>query len=204
MEINEEMEKYKLFEKEITNENDFIKKTEEIFKLQYFEKLQDILILQKAQFLEQIEQEVLFILKKIYSEQITLNTKFNSLFKTIFQQFESKYISQFKEIHSKYDFFLRLKSKSIRTKNTTDIEALNYYYISNFRRHCLNHTGPALHKCGRGEKGKFIKININANAKNYLSNETTYIICEECKKVFTKDLFNNFCPSCKENYLCGI
>ena len=64
MEINEEMEKYKLFEKEITNENDFIKKTEEIFKLQYFEKLQDILILQKAQFLEQIEQEVLFILKK--------------------------------------------------------------------------------------------------------------------------------------------
>ena len=204
MEINEEMEKYKLFEKEITNENDFIKKTEEIFKLQYFEKLQDILILQKAQFLEQIEQEVLFILKKIYSEQITLNTKFNSLYKTIFQQFESKYISQFKEIHSKYDFFLRLKSKSIRTKNTTDIEALNYYYISNFRRHCLNHTGPALHKCGRGEKGKFIKININANAKNYLSNETTYIICEECKKVFTKDLFNNFCPYCKENYLCGI
>ena len=51
MEINEEMEKYKLFEKEITNENDFIKKTEEIFKLQYFEKLQDILILQKNKYM---------------------------------------------------------------------------------------------------------------------------------------------------------
>ena len=204
MEINEEIEKYKLFEKEIMNENDFIKKIEDIFKVQYFEKLQDILILQKHQFLEQIEQEVLFILKKLYSEQITLNNKFNSLFKSIFQDFESKYISQFKEIHSKYDFFLRLKSKSIKTKNNTDLEALNFYYITNYRKHCLNHTGYALHKCGRGEKGKFIKININAKAKNNLSNETTYIICEECKKVFTKDLFNNFCPSCKENYLCSI
>ena len=179
MEINEEIEKYKLFEKEIMNENDFIKKIEDIFKVQYFEKLQDILILQKHQFLEQIEQEVIYILKKLYSEQITLNNKFNSLFKSIFQDFESKYISQFKEIHSKYDFFLRLKSKSIKTKNNTDLEALNFYYITNYRKHCLNHTGYALHKCGRGEKGKFIKININAKAKNNLSNKTTYINYEE-------------------------
>ena len=66
MENNEESEKYEQFESELLNENDFIKKIKDIFKLQYFEKLQDILILQKHQFLEQIEQEVLFILKKLY------------------------------------------------------------------------------------------------------------------------------------------
>ena len=204
MDIGEENEKYHLFENEILNEEDFTKKIKDIFRLQYFEKLQDILILQKNQFLEQIEQEVLFILKKIYSEQIITNLKFNLLFKSSFQDFESKYNSEFRSIHSKYDFFLRLQSKSIKTNNSTDIEALSCYYFSNFRRHCLNHTGPALHKCGHAEKGKLIKIILNINSKNYLSNETTYIICEECKKVFTKDLFNNYCSFCKESYLCSI
>ena len=204
MELDEDIEKYNLLEKEFSKKEDFIKKINDIFKLQYFEKLQDILILQKHQFLEQIEQEVLFILKKLYSDKITSNPEFNSLFKSSFLEFESKYNSEFREIHSKYDFFLRLKSKSIKTNNTTDIEALNYYYITNFRRHCLNHTGPALHKCGHAEKGKFIKINLNINYKKNLLNEATYIICEECKKVFTKDLFNNFCSFCKENYLCSL
>ena len=204
MENNEESEKYEQFESELLNENDFVKKIKDIFKLQYFEKLQDILILQKHQFLEQIEQEVLFILKKLYSSQIISNNYFNSLFKSIFKEFEIKYNSEYREVHSKFDFFLRLKSKSIKTNNNTDIEALNFYYLSNFRRHCPNHTGPALHKCGHAEKGKFIKISLNANYRNYLSNETMYIICEECKKVYVKDLINNFCSFCKENYLSSI
>ena len=204
MENNEESEKYEQFESEILNENNFIKKIKDIFKLQYFEKLQDVLILQKHQFLEQIEQEVLFILKKLYSSQIVSNNYFNSLFKSIFKEFEVKYNSEYREVHSKFDFFLRLKSKSIKTNNNTDIEALNFYYISNFRRHCPNHTGPALHKCGHAEKGKFIKISLNSNYRNYLSNETMYIICEECKKVYVKDLFNNFCSFCKESYLSSI
>ena len=207
MEINEEEDKYKLFQTDLKKENDLINKIKDIFKLQYFEKFQDILILQKHQFLEQIEQEVLFILKKIYSDQIMFNNKFNSLFKSCFKEFQSKYNAEYREIHSKYDFFLRLRSKSLKTNKDTDIEALNFYYISNFRRHCLNHTGPALHKCGHAEKGKFIKIVLNSYYKknnNNSSNESIYIICEECKKVFTKDLFNNYCSFCKENYLCSI
>ena len=177
MEYDEEKEKYILFEKDISKEDEFIKKIKDIIKLQYFEKLQDILILQKNQFLSQIEQEVIFILKKLYSSQITSNQKFNLLFKSSFQEFESKYNSEFREIHSKFDFFLRLKSKSIKTNNATDIEALNIYYIANFRKHCMNHTGPALHKCGHAEKGKFIKINLNMNKGN-LFNESAYVICE--------------------------
>ena len=200
MEINEEEDKYKLFQTDLKKENDLINKIKDIFKLQYFEKFQDILILQKHQFLEQIEQEVLFILKKIYSDQIMFNNKFNSLFKSCFKEFQSKYNAEYREIHSKYDFFLRLRSKSLKTNKDTDIEALNFYYISNFRRHCLNHTGPALHKCGHAEKGKFIKIVLNSYYKknnNNSSNESIYIIWEECKKVFTNDLFNNYCSFCK-------
>ena len=111
MEINEEEDKYKLFQTDLKKENDLINKIKDIFKLQYFEKFQDILILQKHQFLEQIEQEVLFILKKIYSDQIMFNNKFNSLFKSCFKEFQSKYNTEYREIHSKYDFFLRLRSK---------------------------------------------------------------------------------------------
>ena len=203
--ISEEKEKYILFELELSKDNNnFIKKIKEIFKVQYFEKLQDILILQKHQFLEQVQQEVLYILKKLYSNQIISNPKFNDIFKLSFQDFESKYNSDYREIHSKFDFFLKIKTKSIKTNNQNDIEALNPYYIHNFRKHCLNQYGPALHKCGHAEKGKFIKILVNLNNKNKNNSENMYIICEECKKVFLKDFFNNYCSFCKESYLCSI
>ena len=60
-----EIEKYNLFQREILRESDFLKKIKDIFKLQNTEKFQDTLILQKNRYIEQIEKEVLYILKKI-------------------------------------------------------------------------------------------------------------------------------------------
>ena len=29
-------------------------------------------------------------------------------------------------------------------------------------------------------------------------------MCEECKKIYFKDLFNNYCSNFKKNYLCNL
>ena len=74
----EEIEKFNTFQKEITKEIDFLKKIKDIFNLQNSENFQDILILQKHKYIDQVEKESLYILKKIYSDKIINNRKFTS------------------------------------------------------------------------------------------------------------------------------
>ena len=158
------------------------------------EKLQDILILPKNKYLEIVEKEVLSIFKNIYSDKIILNRKFNSLFILGKTDFESKYNNYYEEVFSEWENFIKLKN---------DEEKRNSYYLMEFRRHCHNHEGYAMHKCGYREKGKFIKIFVKRKTRFRKIKEIKYIICEECKKVFFKDLFVNYCPKCKENFLSG-
>ena len=200
-EQNEELtEKYSLFQKDILNENNFLRKIKDIFNLQNDEKFQDILILQKNRYLEQIEKEVLLIIKNIYSEKIIINKKFNSLFKLGKEWIESKYNYCYEEIISEWEKFNASKNSNYLDEE----EKTNTYYIKDFRKHCLNHDGLAIHKCGHGEKGKFIKIFAKPNSRFKYKKELKYIICEECKKVFLKDFFISYCNYCKENYLCTI
>ncbi len=199
-EKQEEIDKYDIFQKEIIKENDFLIKIRDIFKLLYKENFQDILILQKQRFLEQLEKESLSILQQIYSDKIISNKKFNSLFKIIKEEFESKYNNNYDEISIEWDCFNNLKNEN----KSNNEEKINSYYISDFRRHCHNHEGVAIHKCGHAEKGKFIKIFLRHNFRFRNNKEAKYIICEECKKVFFKEIFNNYCSYCKENYLTSI
>ena len=194
----EETEKYNIYLKEIIKENEFLKKIKDIFNLQNTEKFQEILILQKYKYIDQVEKEVLFILKKLYSEKIMTNRKFNSLFQIAKDEFESKYTSDYEEIISQWEYFNELKND-----NNIDDEIINSYYLTDYRKHCQNHDGLALHKCGHAEKGHFIKL-FSKNIRYRNNKELKYIICEECKKIYFKDLFNNYCSHCKENYLCNL
>ena len=196
----EEKEKFNLFQKEIIRENDFLKKIKDIFVLQNSEKFQDILILQKNKYIDLIEKEVLFILQKLYSENIISHRRFNSLFKMAKDEFISKYNSDYEDIYSEWEYFNELKNNNY----IEDEDKINSYYLTDFRKHCHNHEGQAIHKCGHAEKGKFIKICGKFNARIRNNKDIKYIICEECKKVYIKDLFNSYCTYCKENYLCSI
>ena len=196
----EEIEKYNLFQREILRESDFLKKIKDIFKLQNTEKFQDILILQKNRYIEQIEKEVLYILKKIYTDKIINNRTFNSLFKSGIEDFKLYFNRNYEEINSEWEYFKELKNNY----NLNNKEIINSYYITDFRKHCHNHEGFAIHKCGLAEKGKFIKISGKLNARFKNNKEIKYIVCEECQKVFLKDLFTNYCSNCKEIYLCSI
>ena len=196
----EEIEKFNTFQKEITKESDFLKKIKDIFNLQNSENFQDILILQKHKYIDQVEKESLYILKKIYSDKIINNRKFTSLFQSGKDEFVSNYNNNYKEILSEWEYFNDLK----KNNNPDYEEEINSYYLTDFRKHCHNHEGLAWHKCGHGEKGRFIKIYIKSNGRFRTNKEFKYVICEECKKAYNKDLFYNYCLYCKESYFCSI
>ena len=92
----EEVEKYNLLQKEMYREKEFLKKIIDIF---------DIIILQRNKYIEQVVKEVLLMLKHIYSENITTNKKFNTLFQLGKEDFEEKYNNYFKEISEEWDIF---------------------------------------------------------------------------------------------------
>ena len=192
---DEETEKFHLLQKEMYREKDFLKKLNEIFEIINSEKFKDILVLHKNKYIDQVVKEVLLILKNIYSDKIMTNKKFNTLFQLSKEDFEKKYNTCYNEIAEEWENFYNMK------KN--DEEDIKSFYLTDFRKHCHNHEGFAMHKCGRGENGKFIKILISSGSRFRSIKELKYVICEECKKVYHKDLFNNYCPHCKENYLCS-
>jgi hypothetical protein len=176
-------------------EKDFVKKIIDIFDIINSEKLQDIIILQRNKYIEQVVKEVLSMLKQIYSENISTNKKFNTIFQIAKEDFEEKYDIYYNEISEEWDNFYDKK------KNEENVSS---FYLTDFRKHCHNHEGLAMHKCGRGESGKFIKISVRSGSRYRNLKELKYVICEECKKVYPKDLFNSYCSFCKENYLCNI
>jgi len=191
----EEAQKYNLLQKEMYREKDFLTKIKDIFEIINSEKFQDIIILQKNKYIEQVSKEVLLMLKQIYSENISTNKKFNRLFQLAKEDLEEKYDIYYNEISEEWDIFYEMK------KNEENVSS---FYLTDFRKHCHNHEGLAMHKCGRGESGKFIKISVRSGSRYRNLKELKYVICEECKKVYPKDLFNSYCSFCKENYLCNI
>ena len=195
----EEIEKFNLFQKEIFKERDFLGKIKDIFRIQYEENFQNILTIQKNKFTELIENEVISILKNLYSEKIILNRKFNSMFKNAKEDFGTRYNYNYEDISSEWENFNNLKDNINKIE-----EKINAYYITDFRRHCHYHEGIAIHKCGDEKLGKFIKIYSRHNFRFRNCKEGKYIICEQCKKVFCKEFFNSYCSYCKENYLCNI
>ena len=191
----EEIQKYNLLQKEMYREKDFLKKIKDIFDIINSEKFQDIIILQRNKYIEQVVKEVLSMLKQIYSENISSNKKFNTLFQLAKEDLEEKYDVYYNEISEEWDIFYEMK------KNEENVSS---FYLTDFRKHCHNHEGLAMHKCGRGESGKFIKISVRSASRYRNLKELKYVMCEECKKVYPKDLFNSYCSFCKENYLCNI
>ena len=116
------------------------------------------------------------------------------------EEFESKYNNNYEEIYSEWNLFNNLKNNNDYNKE----DKVNSYYISDFRKHCHNHRGLAIHKCENDEKGKFIKIYKRFNFRFRKNKKAKYIICEGCKKVFYKDIFHSYCSYCNENYLSSI
>ena len=105
----EEAQKYNLLQKEMFREKDFLKKIEDIFEMANSEKFQDIIILQKNKYIEQVVKEVLLMLKSIYSENISKNKKFNTIFQLGKKEFEEKYDNYYNEISEEWDIFYDMK-----------------------------------------------------------------------------------------------
>ena len=126
----EEAQKYNLLQKEMYREKDFLKKIKDIFDIINSEKFQDIIILQRSKYIEQVVKEVLLMLKHIYSENIKTNKKFNTLFQLGKEDFEEKYNNYFNEISEEWAIFYDMKKND---------ENASSFYLTDFRKHCHNH-----------------------------------------------------------------
>ena len=63
------------------------------------------------------------------------------------EDFLSYYNVNLEEITMEWEYFIDLRDNNIE-------EELNTYYLTDYRKHCHNHEGLALHKCGKAKKGK--------------------------------------------------
>ena len=108
------------------------------------------------------------------------------------EKLEKKYETHLENLTSAWDNF-----QLIKKCKKSEIES---YYLKNFLYHCSSTSEFAIHKCDKDEGifGKFIKVIDKSNTKH--KNLVKYVICENCRKSYFIEHFQNYCKNCEVNY----
>ena len=155
------------------NETDLILK--KIINFLYLDKFQDILLIQKSQFIQNIEKKLDNIVSDNYPEYITIKKYYIDKLK--------------KEINAKYINEYTLFKKAISNYNKNP---KLFQLVTNYIPHCPKSEKYAYHNCTSSLTfGKFIKVN-------------DFVICVECKACYKGDLIEMYCKHCKKNYYSSL
>ena len=109
-----------------------------------------------------------------------------------------KAISNIKDnIIKKYDNDYNILSKEYQNyiKNNKQ-----YNYLIHYRKHCAQTDIFALHHCSNRRQGKFIEI----KTKNKYKEETSYVICIECKQCYLSSFILMICLPCNKKYFSTV
>ena len=159
-------------------ENETDLKLKKIINFLYSDLFQQILLIPKNQFLENIQKKLDKIIFDIYPEYLTIKKSYADSLK--------------KELNAKY-----IKEYSLLKKSLNDyIKNPNIFQlVMNFIPHCQKCEKIAYHNCINSlNYGKFIKEKENND----------FVICVECKICYKKDLIEMYCKNCKKNYYSSI
>ena len=173
----------------------------DIFKIidyVYSEHFCDILIKEKATFINDLENNVLEILKIKYNDKEKYQKELTAFEKNK-DSIKSRYESDFLLLNSEY-----IKYKKYPNKIS---------FLSKYRKHCLNSEQVPLHKCSENQFGKFINVYSNNNIKNNVNNVKlsfsnrgvnnkilSYVICSECLTCYMASFIKIYCTSCNYEY----
>ena len=162
----------------------------------YYENFTGILIEEKSKFLNKIDTKILELLKYQYKDNEIKYQKELALYEKNKDSIYNRYESDI--------FLLNLEYKKYR-KFPSKIS-----YLMKYRKHCLNSENIPIHKCSSNKFGKFIEVltynNISIKNKINLTNisnssqNTSYVICSECKTCYVSSFIKMYCPSCQCNY----
>ena len=181
-------EKFHKFQKEIKNERMFLFKLNSLFTDEYEENIDDILILNEKEFISHLKNGVEQQLEDLYSEKCFSDKKFKNYFERALNNINTDYKSDYNLIFDVYNNYS--KNKNLRKNN---FEFLN----SNYRRHCINEmrNDHATHNCN-SENNKFLLVKRNNNSE--------FVICINCKKVYYSTYILCKCYKCNKEYYTEI
>ena len=187
-----EFRKYRRFSqpKQINNLptkiNPNISQIAEIYNYLYEDYFHFILCITKASFFEKINKQAKEVIS--FSNSLDFQTSSNlKLISKIKEDLAKKYDNDYKILSSEYQNFVKKSS--------------NYNCLTHFRKHCAQTGKFALHNCSSKKQGKFIEIKIKN--KNNIE-ETSYVICSECKQCYLSHFILMVCIPCNKKYFSEI
>ena len=188
-ENNEEISKFNTCFDPILN---YIKEPD---KFSYNEQLISTVELCMKNF-KSINERSIFVLEKI-KIIIQIDSCINSSsFKRTINKFkkniENKYLNDYTFLIDQY------------AKNNNILKENERKYIYDYLQHCVNNKDCAHHLCSTNKKGKFILTSENGNKLRFLSKETKYVICLNCKQCYKSSCFKTICFSCNKEYYSSI
>ena len=135
-EVSSEM-KIERFENEILDEEKFEENLSNKFNEQYDENIEDILLLDKDIFLNQIKDGVQLLLEDKYTDFCFTNDITTKLISKCMEQIERKYNHHYSIINKAWTSYTKI------SKRRTNTEIL----FTGFRKHCINTEDYASHNC---------------------------------------------------------
>ena len=145
-----------------------------------------ILILTKSSFLDKLNKKVDEIISSSNTQrelQISSNIKTISNIKdNIIKRYENDYNILSKE----YQNYIKNNKQ--------------YNYLTHYRKHCAQTDIFALHHCSNRKQGKFIEI----KTKNKYKEETSYVICIQCKQCYLSSFILMICLPCNKKYFSTV
>ena len=161
----------------------------DIYKNEFIDECDSILILKQKDFLEKYYNKIHLIIKSEYGENIFQN---NPIINEIIKKCENDFIN---EIYSPmYNSCLF----GLKNYNVKKFHNVAKDFLTNFLPHCSFDQVP-LHTCG----SKFIFIN-NINKNKKMNNNTSYVLCIGCQKCYYESCIKMYCPICQVKFYSYI
>ena len=165
---------------------------EHIYNYFYEENFQNILIKTKFSFLNLIENKIQEVIAYNFDDSCINNSSFKRTINKFKKNIENKYLNDYTFLIDQY------------AKNENILKENERKYIYDYFQHCVNNKDCAHHLCSTNKKGKFILTSENGNKLRFLSKETKYVICLNCKQCYKSSCFKTICFSCNKEYYSSI
>ncbi len=179
-------DKQKIYEEVIDTNNKDIKELYELYKNEFINSCESILIENQNDFLDNFYDKMNLIIKNEFGENI-------------FEQNTSLYLTK-KQCENNFVTDTYWPMRNIcSTALTNFANKLNKSkdFLVNFRPHCIYDEVP-LHTCG----SKFIQI-FDENDKNF-KKEVLYVVCTGCNKCYYSNCIKMNCHYCQINFYSEI
>ena len=187
---------YKLskFAQDIKDEIYFKVKLLSLFTTEYEEIISDILNLNENLFIDQVKEGVSLVLEDKYTAYCLSESLVINLISKNVEDIRNKYKQDFYLINNAWNNYEKSSKK----------KTVNNFFLSGFRKHCINTEEYLSHNCLSKENDGEKKCHFITVYNNNNNNDIKFVICEHCKKVYYASFILARCYKCKVDYYTSL